>query len=249
MPIIYSVVARGNIILAECMVTSGNFPTITLRILSKLPINRQTRMSYDYDKYMFHCQTIFENNEISSLENETTENEKELLKLTNFDKKPSLTFICMTDSEFNRKAAFLFLQDISQRFKATYGNRAYTASTHAMNEEFSRTLQSQMAYFSSALNTDKFQHIKAEIDEVKGVMVKNIEHLLSRAEKMEILVDKTEDLENLAIKYASNASSLKRDMWWKNFRLTLILGLVVLFLIYFVLSIVCGGLLLPYCTS
>ncbi|AQL09784.1 Putative vesicle-associated membrane protein family protein [Zea mays] len=41
---------------------------------------------------------------------------------------------------------------------------------------------------------DKLAKVKAQVTEVKGVMMQNIEKVLDRGEKIELLVDKTEDL-------------------------------------------------------
>jgi len=49
MPIIYSLVARGSNVLAEFTSTTGNFTTITRRILTKIP-PQNNQMSYVYDK-------------------------------------------------------------------------------------------------------------------------------------------------------------------------------------------------------
>ena len=48
MPIIYSLVARGKTVLAEQQARSGNFPTITRMLLSRISGDDQ-RMSYVYD--------------------------------------------------------------------------------------------------------------------------------------------------------------------------------------------------------
>jgi|SaaInlStandDraft_6_1057023.scaffolds.fasta_scaffold61958_2 hypothetical protein len=48
--IIYALVARGNTILAEYTGVAGNFATVTVRILNKIPpVN--AKMTYVYDKY------------------------------------------------------------------------------------------------------------------------------------------------------------------------------------------------------
>ncbi|KAJ0700017.1 putative v-SNARE, coiled-coil domain-containing protein [Helianthus annuus] len=40
----------------------------------------------------------------------------------------------------------------------------------------------------------KLSKVKAHVSEVKGVMMENIEKVLDRGEKIELLVDKTENL-------------------------------------------------------
>ena len=50
-------------------------------------------------------------------------------------------------------------------------------------------------------NADAFGKVKNQIEDVKGVMVENIEKVLARGEKIELLVDKTEQLNQSARKF------------------------------------------------
>jgi vesicle-associated membrane protein 7 len=55
-----------------------------------------------------------------------------------------ITYLCLADEEFGRRIAFAFLEDVRNRFKATYGDRGKTALAYGMNADFSRVLQNQM---------------------------------------------------------------------------------------------------------
>lgn len=55
-----------------------------------------------------------------------------------------ITYLCMADEEFGRRIPFAFLEDIKNRFRATYGDRGKAAHAYAMNTDFSRVLQNQM---------------------------------------------------------------------------------------------------------
>ena len=52
--IVYALVARGKVVLAEFTATSGNFPTVTRQLLEKIP-PRDGKMSYVYDR----CGVVF----------------------------------------------------------------------------------------------------------------------------------------------------------------------------------------------
>ena len=53
MSIIYTIVARGALVLAEYSSTTGNFTQISRRILEKIP-QQDGKMSYVYDKFAPH---------------------------------------------------------------------------------------------------------------------------------------------------------------------------------------------------
>ena len=46
---VYALIARGKTVLAEYTATSGNFPTVTRVLLSKIT-SQDSKMSYVYDK-------------------------------------------------------------------------------------------------------------------------------------------------------------------------------------------------------
>ena len=56
-------------------------------------------------------------------------------------------------------------------------------------------------------------------------MVQNVEQILSRGERIELLVDKTDTMASQATAFRRGARTVRRQMWWKNKR---VLGLGVL---------------------
>ena len=60
--------------------------------------------------------------------------------------------------------------------------------------------QSQMEYWNSG-EGDNITKVRGKIDEVKDVMINNIDQVLKRGEKIELLVDKTEQLNQSAFKF------------------------------------------------
>jgi vesicle-associated membrane protein 7 len=55
--------------------------------------------------------------------------------------------------------------------------------------------------------------------QVKNVMVQNIDRVLERGEKIELLVDKTDALQGEAFRFKRQARQLKQQLWWRNIRL------------------------------
>jgi vesicle-associated membrane protein 7 len=186
MSIIYALVARQTTILAEYSSRTGNFTAVTSKILQRIP-QEDSMMSYVYDKYVFHY--IVEHR---------------------------ICYMCMADEKFGRRLPFAFLQDIKNRWKASFGDRGQSAPPYAMNEEFKKILRKQMDYYSSDPNADKITRVQGEIEEVKTIMTTNIDTVLKRGEKIELLVDKSEHLSSESMKFKKQSTSLKRAMCWKN---------------------------------
>jgi len=160
-----------------------------------------------------------------------------------------ITFLCMADEQFGRRLPFLFLEDIKNQFRASYGDLGRSATAFGMNADFSRVLQIKMDYYSNNPSADKVSKVKGEIDEVKSVMVQNIEKMLDRGERIELLVDKTADLSNNAVRFKKQSTQLKRAMWCKNLKLTILLVVIAIVVIYFIIALICGGLLFDKCVK
>ena len=159
-------------------------------ILEKLPTT-DSRVSYSQDRHLFHVVCA-----------------------------AGIVYLCMADEAFGRRIPFAFLEEVRDRFGAAYGGGATTALAYAYNTEFSRVLHQQMDYFSSNPAADALSRAKGEMAEVKSVMVENIDKVLDRGEKIELLVDKTEGLAGDAFRFKKQSTRLKQQMWVKNMKMT-----------------------------
>lgn len=87
---------------------------------------------------------------------------------------------------------------------------------------------------------DAIANVQDEISNVQGIMSKNIESLLERGERIDLLVDKTDRLGGSAHDFRIRGKNLRRRLWWKNVRLMAMLTVVVIFLVYLFVGFGCG---------
>ena len=87
---------------------------------------------------------------------------------------------------------------------------------------------------------DAITNVQQDIDNVRGIMTENIERVLERGERIDLLVDKTYRLGGGAHDFRVRSRGLKRKMWWKNMKLMVLLGVVIVFLIYLFVGFGCG---------
>lgn len=73
------------------------------------------------------------------------------------------------------------------------------------------------------------------------------ENVTSRGERLELLVNKTENLRDTSVSFRKTSRNLARAMFWNHIKMYVIVGLVVLFIIYVIVSMACGGLLWQEC--
>lgn len=218
MTILYALVARGSVVLAEQSGTSTNASTIARQILEKIPGNNDSNASYSQDRYIFHVK-----------------------------RTDGLTVLCMADESAGRRIPFAFLEEIHQRFVRTYGRAVLSAQAYGMNDEFSRILSQQMEYYSSDPNADRINRLKGEMSQVRNVMVENIDKVLERGDRLELLVDKTANMQENTFHFRKQARRFRSTVWWRNVKLTVALIFLLIVIVYAVLAFACHGLTLPTC--
>ncbi|XP_057394980.1 vesicle-associated membrane protein 7 isoform X3 [Balaenoptera acutorostrata] len=159
-----------------------------------------------------------------------------------------IVYLCITDDDFERSRAFNFLNEIKKRFQTTYGSRAQTALPYAMNSEFSSVLAAQL-HHSENKGLDKVMETQAQVDELKGIMVRNIDLVAQRGERLELLIDKTENLVDSSVTFKTTSRNLARAMCMKNLKLTIIIIIISVVFIYIIVSPLCGGFTWPSCVK
>ncbi|MCO5557720.1 hypothetical protein L7F22_011291 [Adiantum nelumboides] len=142
---------------------------------------------------------------------------------------------------------FTFLEDVRSRFLKAYGRMCRTALAYAMNDEFSRVLAHQMEYFSNDPSADSINRMKGEINQVRYVMLENIDKVLERGDRLELLSDKTSNIQNRAFRFRKQARRFRGTMCWRNVKLMCSLIFLLLVVAYIGLAVYCDGVTLPTC--
>ncbi|KVH89167.1 Longin domain-containing protein [Cynara cardunculus var. scolymus] len=220
--LIYSFVSRGTVILAEYTEFTGNFTSIAFQCLQKLPATNN-KFTYNCDGHTF-----------------------------NYLVEDGFTYCVVAAESAGRQVPMAFLERTKDDFTKKYGGgKAATAVANSLNKEFGFTvkftitrpkLKEQMQYcVDHPEEISKLSKVKAQVSEVKGVMMENIEKVLDRGEKIELLVDKTENLRSQAQDFRTQGTQMRRKMWLQNMKIKLIvLGIIIALILIIVLS-VCGG--------
>ncbi|XP_076895101.1 vesicle-associated membrane protein 711-like [Bidens hawaiensis] len=220
MTILYTLVARGSVVLAEFSCTPTNASQIARQIIEKVNGGNDVNVSYSHDRYIFHVKRM-----------------------------DGLTVLCMADDVSGRRIPFAFLEDVHQRFVRTYGRAALSAQAYGMNDEFSRVLSQQMQYYSNDPNADRIHRLKGEMSQVQNVMIQNIDKVLERGDLLEILVDKTSTMQNNMLRFRKQSRGYRNLIWWRNVKLMFAFIFLLLVLVYVVVSFACNGFTLTTCLA
>mmetsp|Transcript_35574 Transcript_35574/g.42843 ORF Transcript_35574/g.42843 Transcript_35574/m.42843 type:complete len:253 (-) Transcript_35574:708-1466(-) len=214
MTLIYAFVARGATVLAEYTTYSGNFSTIAIQCLQKCP-ETDSKFTYTCDGHTF-----------------------------NYLVDSGYTFLVVADGDVGRQLPFSFLARVAEDFNRKYGPRALDAMANSLDREYGPALKEHMAFCTEhPEEMNKVAMVQKQVQEVKNIMMDNIEKVLDRGEKIELLVDKTEELRFKADNFHKTGKQLRRKMWWNNLKMKMAFIFVVLAVIFIIFCSVCfsGG--------
>lgn len=212
MPLIYSFVARGTTILAEHTSYQGNFSIVAIECLQNVR-NPEAKFTINCDRHTF-----------------------------NFLNDAEFTYLAVADEGYGRQIPFAFLERVAEDFRSTLGGKARTMPANSLDRSFGPRLKHHMEYcMAHPEEISKTAAVRRKVDEVKSIMVDNIEKVLQRGEKIELLVDKTDDLVNQAADFNRKGKHLRQQMWWQNFKMKVILCLIVFVILFILILSICFG--------
>jgi len=227
-PLLYACIAHNTTILTE-HTTSASSQTSSLAslVLPKIAHTTAQKLTYTHNNNFIHY--------IADAPSEYAPESSSA---------GGLTYLVVADSSLGRRVPFGFLFEIKKRFLAQYPpERTDFASLPNYGAgSFNTELKKLMVDYGTtkAGQQDAISNVQGEIDNVRGIMSQNIESLLERGERIDLLVDKTDRLGGSAHDFRVRSRTLRRQMWFKNVKLMALLTLVIIFLVYLFVGFGCG---------
>jgi vesicle-associated membrane protein 7 len=127
-------------------------------------------------------------------------------------------YLCVAHNTVPRRICFSFLERIKTQYSL---QKSITKSD----------IRDEMVFFSTNPDADKIRKIQVDIDQVKDVMLENIEKILTRGENLEDLDRKTDDLRIQTLSFSKTSKALKCALCRQNIVLTIVITSIILFVI------------------
>ena len=121
-----------------------------------------------------------------------------------------ITYLAIAQQDIPQENAFKFLQEVMEKFQRYAGDSARSALAHAYDGEFGEILKNGMLRATPS----QIDTLNKDMDEVKVIMIQNIDAALQRGERMDVLLDKTDDLQTNAGTFKRQAVQIQRHMWY-----------------------------------
>eukprot|EP00669_Euglena_mutabilis_P008447 TRINITY_DN3500_c0_g1_i2.p1 TRINITY_DN3500_c0_g1~~TRINITY_DN3500_c0_g1_i2.p1 ORF type:complete len:232 (+),score=76.59 TRINITY_DN3500_c0_g1_i2:77-772(+) len=135
-------------------------------------------------------------------------------------------YICVADKDTPLRRCYAFLEGIHPLLVRDFQNPK-------------KTLKERMEFHNDPAN-DKLANLQSEIDEVKDVMMDNIDRVLQRGEKLDALADKSGQLAVTAGDFHRSSRALKRAYCLKHIKLIILVVSLVVVVIIIVVLVACN---------
>ncbi|KAL8280354.1 hypothetical protein RQP46_007271 [Phenoliferia psychrophenolica] len=160
--------------------------------------------------------------------------------LIHYHKANGVVALVVAEDSAGRRMPFGFLAELHKRFTANYSaDEIEDAPAYGM-ASWEGDIAKLMQQFTDSPPTDPIKNAQAELANVKDIMVKNIDAVLSRGERIELLVDKTDHMSTQARAFRKRSTQLRRKMWWKNIKVMILIGFSGVLLLYLLVASFCG---------
>ncbi|KGO37601.1 Synaptobrevin [Penicillium expansum] len=232
--LLYSCIAHRTTILAEHS-SPGSSSTaassLASIILPKITHDKPQKLTFTHERLFVHY-----------IADSPTGNQSDDGNIAEPNSHAPLSFVVVASAEQGRRIPFAYLLEMKRKFLATYEpSTTEFASLPAYGcAAFNNELRSLLQAYNTAPPADSLASARREIDSVRDIMTENIERVLERGERIDLLVDKTDRLGGSAHDFRIRSRGLRRRMWWKNTKLMIMIVVVVIFLLYLFIGMGCG---------
>jgi len=132
----------------------------------------------------------------------------------------------ITGSQYQSRIAIGMLNELYTDFNAKFGAQAKTAGENSLSKKSKSILKAVCEKYSDPSKVDKTAKVMGQVNAVKGQMQKNIAEMLKNTEKASSLEAKSAELNEQAAVFMKGSNDLKKQMRWKNLKMTMLLALV-----------------------
>ena len=208
MSIIYGLIDKKNKPLCDYSEYKGTFTTICLKTLSKC-IEDKGLLTIE------NTYNIFYRNE------------------------SGITFLFLCEKSYPQEAAIVCLEKTIEQFFKTFQNQIdfsnYTQ--YGLNNQFQKSLSEIMQKYNSDSKDldDSISSLKENLLSMHKQVISTSEIINERGDKIQMIVEKAEELSHDSMVFADTASRIKRIEKWRRIRIYVILIVVIIIIIVFLI--------------
>ena len=134
------------------------------------------------------------------------------------------------------RIAIQMLQELYTNVMNKFPTEIATAVENGLSKKAKNILSEACTKYDDLSKVDKASNLLGKVDVVKTQMQSNISDLLKNTEKAETLAEKSDQLNEQASVFKKKSTDLRKQMAWKNLKMTLLLGGIIIVILIVILA-------------
>ena len=147
-----------------------------------------------------------------------------------------LVYICITAINFPERMIFPMLNELAPKFKKELGEKALQCNPDELSRKAEGIFSAMVTEFDDPTKKDKLSSVMSKVEDVKLTMHNNIDGMLRSLDQSEQVERTTAKLHEQARLFDNQARTIKRQEQWKNMKMSLLIGGVVLLIVILLIS-------------
>ena len=140
---------------------------------------------------------------------------------------PYLVYLVLVNNQYPERYVFELIQKINDEKIPTMVND----DTKELNPSGRQELKKLISDFQDTRNISSIADLQGDIDDMKVDVRESLNKMVQNADDVNTLQGKSEALRYESMDYKQNTYDLKRFTFWQNFKMWIILGGIILFLL------------------
>ncbi|RNF08501.1 vesicule-associated membrane protein [Trypanosoma rangeli] len=152
-----------------------------------------------------------------------------------------LAFAILADKAVARRQGHAALDEAAKTFRKMFVESVSKLNTK-MVDVFVKPYRDLLLRMSGSEEPeDKVRKVKIAVAEVKDLALDNVERVIQRGQRIDDIVQSTEDLQFQAQGFQRSSRDLRQQLWWNSMKGKLIIGGVAVFFIVIVMFVFFTG--------
>eukprot|EP00758_Cryptobia_borreli_P019353 Tbor_TRINITY_DN8369_c0_g1::TRINITY_DN8369_c0_g1_i1::g.21101::m.21101 len=150
-------------------------------------------------------------------------------------------YAIVSDDHTNRRSGHYVLDEVAKTFVKMFPEGVVPLSP-LTTEPFQKPFAEMLAKYSKeGAIDDKAKKVRKTVEEVKELVLENVERVLERGTKIDDIVSQTDSLSQSAQGFQRSSRQLRNAMWWNGIKGKLIIGGVVVIFLFVLYLVFCAG--------
>ena len=145
--------------------------------------------------------------------------------------KPNILFIVYVDSAYPERFVFAMIDEIKNENILANVNEA----TKELDPLGRKQLKGIVDKYQDKDKLDKINEIQQDVNDIKVDVKDNINKMVQNIDDVNELQEKSDALKDASKDYHDNAQEVKQITWWQNFKIRIILILIILIVLGLIL--------------